>query len=256
MRGRGNSSPRANSRGGHGGSNYHNQRANSRGGRGSNHHNPRANFRGGRGRGRGGDYFVERPNFRDRRDGGNYGETESFRDERGDGNGRYNIPPKLSIPKIKELQQRTTIANFSSSKLTYGGSDQLVFIVNGERITTVWKKILEETPWYQKDIRIFICSALVTADSQKAGELVTKLSNPKSGLDRLSEIMNFPMSCDAGLQPGVLSFQYVILPLLGLLTRTAITKCTLEKHVDDIFMVVYEKLVSTILWTNLTKLIN
>ncbi|PKC70238.1 hypothetical protein RhiirA1_502071 [Rhizophagus irregularis] len=242
MRGRGNSSPRANSRGGHGGSNYHNQRANSRGGRGSNHHNPRANFRGGRGRGRGGDYFVERPNFRDRRDGGNYGETGSFRDERGDGNGRYNIPPNLSIPKIKELQQRTIIANFSSSKLTYGGSDQIVFIVNGERITTVWKKKLEETPWYQDDIRIFIYSALVTADSQKAGELVTKLSNPKSGLERLSEIMNFPMSCDAGLQPGVLSFQYVILPLLGLLTRTAITKCTLEKHVDDIFMVVYEKL--------------
>ncbi|RGB42061.1 AAA domain-containing protein [Rhizophagus diaphanus] len=53
--------------------------------------------------------------------------------------------------------------------------------------------------------------------------------------------MNFPMSCDAGLDDRKLSFQYVILPFLGLLTKTDITKCIL-KHVDAIFMLIYKNL--------------
>ena len=52
------------------------------------------------------------------------------------------------------------------------------------------------------------------------------------------------MSCDAGLSHDKLSFQYVVLPLLGLLTRTAITECILEKYVHAIYMVVYTNLVS------------
>ncbi|CAG8679587.1 11374_t:CDS:2, partial [Funneliformis mosseae] len=57
----------------------------------------------------------------------------------------------------------------------------------------------------------------------------------------------FPsMSCDAGLNPRIYSFQHVILPLLGLLTRTAITKCILEKYVHAIYMVVYNSLVNIV----------
>ena len=41
-----------------------------------------------------------------------------------------------------------------------------------------------------------------------------------------------------------LYFQYVILPFLGLLTKTAITDCNLEKYINAIFMVVYTNLVS------------
>jgi hypothetical protein len=274
MRGRGNYNPRASFRGGHGGgygsSNY-DPRASFRGGHGGGHggnnYNPRASFRGGRGNGyygerpnfrggRGNGYYGERPNFRGGLGNGYYSERESFhggRGDDGDDGKNYDTLPKLSISERKKLQQKTAIENLNSSKLTYGGSDHLVFIINGERITTVWKKKLEKTPWYQNDVRIFISSALVATDSQKAGELVTELSNPKSGLERLREILNFPMSCDAGTNETVLSFQYVILPLLGLLTRTAITKIPLEKYVDDIFMVVYENLVSTVLLTKLTK---
>ncbi|PKB97933.1 hypothetical protein RhiirA5_432268, partial [Rhizophagus irregularis] len=89
---------------------------------------------------------------------------------------------------------------------------------------------------------IFISSALVTADSQIASELVSKLGNSENGQKKLKEIINFPMSCDAGLKERVLSFQYVVLPLLGLLTRTAITNCTLEKHVDTIYKTIYQNL--------------
>ncbi|PKY55180.1 P-loop containing nucleoside triphosphate hydrolase protein [Rhizophagus irregularis] len=66
--------------------------------------------------------------------------------------------------------------------------------------------------------------------------------------------MNFPMSCDAGLRDDVLSFQYVILPLLGLLTRTAITDCNLEKYVHAIFTAVYTNL-EQFLYNNVMKML-
>ncbi|RIA80711.1 hypothetical protein C1645_866307 [Glomus cerebriforme] len=178
----------------------------------------------------------------------------SFRERIGGGNERSdeasvshrnNTPPKLSAFEIKKLQEKTAITNFSSSELSYKGSDHIVYITNGRSVTTVWKKILKrETSWNQDDVRIFVSSALVTTDSQTGvEELVKELGNPESGLKRLKEIIKFPfMSCDAGLKNGVLSFQHVILPFLGLLTRSAITECILEKYVHAIFMVVYTNL--------------
>ncbi|GBB94416.1 hypothetical protein RclHR1_02350015 [Rhizophagus clarus] len=119
--------------------------------------------------------------------------------------------PKLSVPEIIQSQQETAITNFSSSELTYNG----------------------------------------IASDYKAGyeveEIVTELGNPETGVKKLREIMNFPsMSCDAGLDDSVLSFQHAILPLLGLFTRTAITECILEKYVLAIFTVIYENLDSFI----------
>lgn len=212
---------------------------------GDSNYSARANFRRVE---RGGSHFSERGSFRGGRGGGR--ERRSFRGGRGGGDaGRvHDTTPRLSIPERKKLQQKTAIENFSSSKLAYGGSDKLVFIVKGEPITTVWKKKLLKTPWYQNDVRIFISSALVATDSQKAVELVTELGNDK-GLERLKEIINFPISCDAGLNNRILSFQYVILPFLGLLTKTDITKCIL-KYVDAIFMLIYKNLVSIIDETN------
>ncbi|CAB4477601.1 unnamed protein product [Rhizophagus irregularis] len=217
-----------------GGSNNYNARAKfNRGGRGG----ERGSFREVRGGGRGSFREVRgggRGSLREVRGGGRGG----FREVRGGGRGHDT--PRLSIPERKKLQQKTAIENFSPPNLAHEGSDKLVFIVNGEPITTVWKKKLLKTPWHQNDVRIFISSALVATDSQKAGELVMELGNDK-GLERLREIMNFPMSCDAGLDDRKLSFQYVILPFLGLLTKTDITKCIL-KYVDAIFMLIYKNL--------------
>jgi len=111
------------------------------------------------------------------------------------------------------------------------------------------EKILDRrNPLNQNDVRIFISSALVATDHRTGFEvedLITNLGDPEKGLKKLREIINFPsMSCDAGLRHNTLSFQYVVLPLLGLLTRTAITECILEKYVHAIYMVVYTNLVS------------
>ena len=103
----------------------------------------------------------------------------------------------------------------------------------------------------QNDVRIFVSSALAVTTTDYKSEVegfIKELGNAEGGLKRLREIINCPsMSCDAGLDGGVLSFQYVILPLLGLLTRTAITECILEKCVHAIFMTVYTNIVSTII---------
>jgi hypothetical protein len=204
--------------------------------------------RGGGGRGRG----------RGRGRGSNSGRGDNRDDDvRSDGghdiidqsHNHAPTPPRLSVPEIRQSQEETTITNFSSSELSYNGSDRLVFITNGEQIKTIWKRILrKDKPWNQSDARIFVSSVLVATDYQsgyEVEEVVTELGNPEGGLKRLREIINFPMmSCDAGFDDDVLSFQYVILPLLGLFTRTAITDCILERYVHAIFMVVYVNLVS------------
>jgi hypothetical protein len=169
--------------------------------------------------------------------------------------------PRISISEIKKSQKETTIMNFSSSELTYNGSDRLIFITDGEQIKTIWKRILDKNKsWNQKDVKMFVCSALVASDHKtgyEVEELVTELGNPDSGVKKLKEIMNFSVSCDAGLGENVLSFQHVVLPLLGLFTRTAITQCILEKYVLAIFTVVYENLVSIINGVTLfSRLIN
>ncbi|CAB4484431.1 unnamed protein product [Rhizophagus irregularis] len=228
---------------------------------GSNNDGTRNNTDGGDGGGNSSKNTRPRSN-RGRRGGGGGGggNGDGRRDGRSD-QSRNNTPapPRLSVPQIRQSQQETTIANFSSSELSYNGSDRLVFITDGEPIITLWKRILKrDKSWDQNDVRIFVSSALVATDRRTGYEvedIVTELGNPESGLKRLREIINFPsMSCDAGLDNNVLSFQHVVLPLLGLFTRTAITECILEKYVHAIFMVVYLNL-DSFLYDNVMKML-
>src|SRR4051812_47442534 len=69
----------------------------------------------------------------------------------------WNYTPSFEIFEIMRLQQEITIENFGSSELTYNGSDRLVFIVNGDPIKTIWRKILwKKNFWNQNDARIFV----------------------------------------------------------------------------------------------------
>lgn len=168
---------------------------------------------------------------------------------------RNYSPPS---PRQSNYAPLKTSKYFSSSELKYKGSDKLVFITDGEQIKDSWNRVLRQRiPLSQNDVKIFVISVLLAVDSQtgyKVKELVKELGSSE-GIKKLREIINFPsMSCDAGLDSWVLSFQYVVLPLLGVLTRTAITECTLENYVHAIFMVVYTNLVSTI--NELNSIIN
>ncbi|CAB5361061.1 unnamed protein product [Rhizophagus irregularis] len=152
--------------------------------------------------------------------GGRRNRNVELRTRQNHDHNRPNEPPapRLSAHEIRQSQQETTISNFSSSELTYN-------VASDNKI------------------------------GYEVEEIITELGDPESGVKKLREIMNFPsMSCDAGLDSGVLSFQHVILPLLGLFTRTAITECILEKYVLAIFTVVYENL-DSFLYNNVMKML-
>ncbi|CAG8518815.1 4362_t:CDS:10 [Funneliformis mosseae] len=197
----------------------------------------------------------QNPDFRR----GNRGRGRSNNDRRNAGR-RAPPAPLLSIPAIQVAQQEATIENFRSSELTCHGSDRLIVITNGDPIKTIWKKIIrkEFRTLNQGDIRIFISSALVVTNYRHSHEIedfIKTFGNPDGGVKKLREIITIPsMSCDAGLRDDVLSFQHVILPLLGLLTRTSITECFLETYIHAIFMVVYINL-DSFLYNNVIKML-
>ncbi|CAB4484485.1 unnamed protein product [Rhizophagus irregularis] len=101
--------------------------------------------------------------------GGRRNRNVELRTRQNHDHNRPNEPPapRLSAHEIRQSQQETTISNFSSSELTYNGSDKLVFITNGEPIKTIWKRILKKNkPLDPKDIKMFIGSALVASDNK------------------------------------------------------------------------------------------
>ncbi|CAG8682106.1 24657_t:CDS:10, partial [Gigaspora margarita] len=143
--------------------------------------------------------------------------------------------------EIEENQLKTLSDNFSSSELSYDGSDKIVFIPQGDELKGMWKRLIKKELIHQHKIRHFITSCLAAADKKvghEVEELVSELGRSE-GLKRIREIVMFPMSVDAG---GTASFQRVILPFMALLTRSGITECNIEKYVHPIFYTVYSNL--------------
>ncbi|CAG8640251.1 1615_t:CDS:10 [Funneliformis mosseae] len=145
---------------------------------------------------------------------------------------------------IERENVRILSENFNSSELSYKGSDKIVFIPNEDNMDTNWRRYLKKELTNQHHIRRFLNSCLVTASKEteyKVEELITNLGGPE-GRQRLREIVMFPMSVDAGLQPRVASFQRVTLPFLALLTRSGIIDSILEVQINAIFSIVYHNL--------------
>src|SRR5690349_21336050 len=96
--------------------------------------------------------------------------------------------------------------NFNSSELSYKGSDKIVFIPHEDEIRSTWKYLLKKGFGNQHHIRRFLNSCLVVTSTKDADyeldNLIKKLGEP-GGRQRLKEIIMFPVSVDAGLQPHV-----------------------------------------------------
>ncbi|RHZ73529.1 hypothetical protein Glove_230g154 [Diversispora epigaea] len=152
-----------------------------------------------------------------------------------------------AIVKIVNNQRQSISENFSSSELTYGGSDKIIQVPLGREFNKIWSRMIKYELKNQHTMRRFICSCLVTANEvgDKVEGLVHDLGSPE-GLSRIREILMFEMSVDAGLKPNVASFQRVILPFLALLTRKTISDCILERYLNAIYSVVYSNLESFI----------
>ncbi|KAK5808427.1 hypothetical protein F5H01DRAFT_352070 [Linnemannia elongata] len=103
------------------------------------------------------------------------------------------------------------------------------------------KKQEIEGYWTQRQIRMFVNSCLLNLSNHHGADTSGVLRDIASdtGLSRLKEIMLRPMSIDAGDERSVVSFQYVILPLIGVLTRQKVCQTTMTKESGIIYSTVY-----------------
>lgn len=161
-------------------------------------------------------------------------------------NNRYHprrSPSVQEVAKIENAQRQSISDNFSSPKLTYGGSDVVIEVPLGSEYEKLWKKMIKNELKNQHSMRRFINSCLVTADKKdEVGLLVNNLGS-SDGMRRIREIVMFEMSVDAGLKPDIASFQRVVLPFLALLTRKTFSDCTLELPLNAIYSVIFTNLV-------------
>ncbi|KAF9968940.1 hypothetical protein BGZ73_009006 [Actinomortierella ambigua] len=93
----------------------------------------------------------------------------------------------------------------------------------------------------QKQVRDFVHSLLVNLSNHHEVDmsgLLTGLAT-SNGRNRLREIILRPMVINAGQDPNLTSFQYVVIPLVGVLTRENVCKSSLVQVTGDIYSEVY-----------------
>ncbi|KAF9173649.1 hypothetical protein BGX20_002554 [Mortierella sp. AD010] len=94
----------------------------------------------------------------------------------------------------------------------------------------------------QKLVRSFVNSCLLNLSNHHSVDtsgILTDLGS-KIGCARLTEIMLMSMDIDAGDNKDTLSFQFVILPLVGVLTRESVCQSTLASESGLIYSTVYQ----------------
>lgn len=93
----------------------------------------------------------------------------------------------------------------------------------------------------QHHMRRFINSCLMNLSNHHdidTSRLLIELTST-SGIARMRDIMLSPMSIDAGLGKIPTSFQYVVIPFIGLLTREKLCQTTMIQYVNIIYTHVY-----------------
>ncbi|KAG0247787.1 hypothetical protein BG011_000921, partial [Mortierella polycephala] len=125
-------------------------------------------------------------------------------------------------------------------------TDDIIIAANGnEKIQHVANFFIKKNGFTgfdgQRQIRYFVNSCLVNLSNHHSVDTSGLLRDLSSspGLDRLTEIMVKPMSVDAGDIKNLLSFQFVVLPLIGVLTRESICQTTMTSESGLIYATVY-----------------
>ncbi|CAO3568680.1 unnamed protein product [Mortierella alpina] len=93
----------------------------------------------------------------------------------------------------------------------------------------------------QRQMRMFVNSCLLNLSNHHSVDtsgVLADLAKP-SGLARLTEIISERMYIDAGNSKNMVSFQYVILPLIGVLTRERVCQTTMTSESGLIYATVY-----------------
>lgn len=171
---------------------------------------------------------------------GNFGEGASYQGggpERG-GRGRGRGLTDEDKAAVSSARPRTV-------QISSEGTDDII-IANPEGVpihiaSFILKKPEIERDWTQRAIRLFVNSCLLNLSNHHGADTSGVLRDMASetGLNRLKEIMLKPMSIDAGDERSMLSFQYVVLPLIGVLTRQKICQTTMTGESGIIYSTVY-----------------
>ncbi|KAG0279807.1 hypothetical protein BGZ95_000157 [Linnemannia exigua] len=125
------------------------------------------------------------------------------------------------------------------------GTDDII-VANPERVQLHLASLILQKPevdkaWTQRLIRYFVNSCLLNLSNHHGVDTSGVLRDMASetGLDKLKYIMLRPMSVDAGDERSVISFQYVVLPLIGVLTRQKVCQTTMTSESGMIYSAVY-----------------
>ncbi|KAF9155352.1 hypothetical protein BG015_010198 [Linnemannia schmuckeri] len=135
-------------------------------------------------------------------------------------------------------------ARLKTLQISSEGTDDII-VANPEGVPIhIASFILKKTKmeeWTQRQIRLFVNSCLLNLSNHHGADTSGVLRDLASdtGLDRLKDIILRPMSVDAGDERSVMSFQYVILPLIGVLTRQKVCQTTMTSESGIIYSTVY-----------------
>ncbi|RUS16782.1 hypothetical protein BC937DRAFT_90816 [Endogone sp. FLAS-F59071] len=150
--------------------------------------------------------------------------------------------PRFSQEQGRQIRERREV----SEQISGDGTDDLIvagdagsredlqrlafIVLNGSRPF--------ETQHY---MRRFVNSCLMNLsnhhDVDTSGLLLSLSSS--NGIARTTDIMLCTMSVDAGLRRSPVSFQYVVIPFIGLLTREKVCQTTMVQHANIIYTNVY-----------------
>ncbi|KAF8936307.1 hypothetical protein BGZ58_004342 [Dissophora ornata] len=214
---------------------------NTRGGRGS--FRGVHSSRGGRGRGQGqGDGEGHGGGSQSSRGGRGRGRGEGDGEGRGRGRGRGRGGWLTDEQKaqIVVVQRPATIQVASE------GTDDVILATSAdEQLQHVASFILRKKDFTnfhtQSQIRKFVNSCLINLSNHHkvdtSGILVSLAS--VSGRARLTEIMEKHMGVDVGGDKSILSFQFVVLPLVGVLTRESVCQSIMTCESGAIYATVY-----------------
>ncbi|KAF9358252.1 hypothetical protein BGX34_008995 [Mortierella sp. NVP85] len=204
---------------GHGGRNNNSGGSGSGHGRGHGQGHNRGGAGGGRGRGQG-----------------------SHRGDAGGGRGRGRGGGMTDEQKTEIM----VVAKAATIQVASEGTDDVIVPVSADGSVRHFANMVLSKPDFgaftgQRQVRTFVNSCLLNLSNHHNVDttgLLTNLSAHK-GRERLVEIMSKDMSVDAGDHRSILSFQYVVLPFIGVLTRESVCQSTLTTEAGNIYSTVY-----------------
>ncbi|KAF9349803.1 hypothetical protein BGX26_011932 [Mortierella sp. AD094] len=185
-----------------------------------------------RGGGRGGGGQSDR--------GGGRGGGQGDRGGRGGGQGRGR-----GGISVEQKAQITAATRPTTIQVASDGTDDLIVASSaGDNIRGFARMVLTKesfSDFTSRQIREFVNSCLLNLSNHHSVDtsgLLPALASP-SGHARLRDILVMPMGIDAAMDKSHISFQFVALPLVGVLTREAVCMSTMGNESNVIYATVY-----------------